>query len=388
MHGHLHLLLGCTIAISSVFVAASANAQRRPAPSNSNTRRTVAGPQRAPQTDRPRTPQKRPDAGQRPAAREQNANPRIAQRNQPRPIQRPPGFPLPAERQKRVDTILKFWEVNTSKVKTFKAEYQRLEYDPVMGPTGKPNAVVRGEVKYANPDKGLMKDTEIRVFNPNAKDKKDQYVPAKSQHGEDWVCDGKSIFLKEPGASPNEGLLVEQPLPPELHGKAISQGPLPFLFGAKADTMKKRFWIREVTPKNNPNNNYFLEAIPKTRADRANYERIVVELDKHEYLIPTKMELLLPKKMEVTVRSFRPKPVAGQPTKTLRRIDIYKFGSRKVNDPADRFRDYFAKFVAPTVPKGWKRVKRDWMQTDDRPIAKQPAPKLQARRQEKPRLRK
>ena len=374
MHGRLHILLGCAIAISTAFVAASANAQRRPAPSNSNTRPAASGPQRAPQTQRPRTPKNRPAAGQRPAAQERNANPRIAQRNQPRPIQQPPGFPLSADEQERVDKILKFWEVNTSEVKTFRAEYQRLEYDPVMGPPDMPNTVVRGRVKYAMPDKGLMQDTKIQVFNPAAKGKKDRYIPAKNQHGEDWVCDGKSIFMKEP----SEKLLVEQPLPPHLHGKAISQGPLPFLFGAKAETMKNRFWIREVTPKDNPHGNYFLEATPKTRQDRANYEKIVVELDKQDYL--------LPKKMEVTVRTFRPKPAPGKPVKTLRRIDIYKFGSRKVNDPADRVRGFFAKFVAPTVPKGWKRVKRDWMQTDDRPIARQPAPKLQARRKAGPRL--
>ena len=35
---------------------------------------------------------------------------------------------------------------------------------------------------------------------------------------------------------------------PEMQGQSIGDGPLPFLFGAKADTMKSRYWIREITP--------------------------------------------------------------------------------------------------------------------------------------------
>ena len=331
------------------WIADSVVAQRRPIteanarkpqatsrPPQRSTTRPSAGPQRAPQ-QRQRTPQVN---GQR------QANPRIAQRNKPRTIQRPKGFPIPYDRQQRVDQILKFWEINTSKVKTFKANFERREYDPVMGPVGKPSSIVLGHVKYAAPDKGLFQDSKTYVFNAAPKPGEKPYVLAKQQIGEDWVCDGKSIFMKEP----HNELLVEQVLPPELQGKAIAMGPLPFLFGAKAETMKKRFWIREATPKENPNGDYYLQAIPKTRDDRANYESIVVVLDKKKFL--------LPKKMEVTIRTFQARPVPGKPAKVQKRIDIYTFKDRKPNDTVDQVREYFAKFVAPDVPPGWKRVKR------------------------------
>ena len=46
----------------------------------------------------------------------------------------------------------------------------------------------------------------------------------------------------------NDKKLVERPLPPEMRGERIADGPLPFLFGPKADEMKARYWIRVITP--------------------------------------------------------------------------------------------------------------------------------------------
>ena len=38
--------------------------------------------------------------------------------------------------------------------------------------------------------------------------------------------------------------LVERPIPPQLQGQAIVDGPLPFLFGAEAAKLKARYWMR------------------------------------------------------------------------------------------------------------------------------------------------
>lgn len=226
-----------------------------------------------------------------------------------------------------------------------------------------------GLIKYATPDKGLMRDERLYVFNAAPKPDEKEYVLTKQEIGEDWVCDGKSIFLKEP----KQKLLIERQLPPELRGKAISEGPLPFIFGAKAATMKRRFWIREVTPKENPNGHYYLEATPKTREDAANYERIVVILDKEK-------SFLLPKKMEVTIRTFAARPQPGQPAgKVQKRVDIYEFTKRQVNDPNDRVREFFAQFVKPRVPTGWKKEVRKWNMQPVQAVARGSATKKQAR---------
>ncbi len=59
-----------------------------------------------------------------------------------------------------------------------------------------------------------------------------------------WTCNGKSIFQVDA----KKKQIIEQPIPAELQGKSITDGPLPFVFGAKADTLRKRYFMRIVTP--------------------------------------------------------------------------------------------------------------------------------------------
>ena len=67
-------------------------------------------------------------------------------------------------------------------------------------------------------------------------------------------------------------------LPPEVRGQAIGKGPLPFLFNAKADDIKQRFWIHVITPPNTKGE-YWLEAVPKTQEDAANFMFIHIIID-------------------------------------------------------------------------------------------------------------
>ena len=84
--------------------------------------------------------------------------------------------------------------------------------------------------------------------------------------GEHWVCNGTSIYEFRHG----DRQLRETKLPPELRGKAISDGPLPFVFGAKADTLKKRYFMRLVTPPG-VTDQIWLESLPRFQADAANF---------------------------------------------------------------------------------------------------------------------
>ena len=68
-----------------------------------------------------------------------------------------------------------------------------------------------------------------------------------------------------------------------MQGKAIVDGPLPFLFGAKADKIKARYWLRVITP-SDAKGEYWLEAWPKSRYDSANFQRVEIILDEKDYL--------------------------------------------------------------------------------------------------------
>ena len=95
--------------------------------------------------------------------------------------------------------------------------------------------------------------------------------------GEHWVCDGKSVFEFNHKAKQ----LIETTLPPELRGKAIADGPLPFMFGAKAESIKNRYWIRQLE-REGEQAPWRLEFVPKFRG--ADYSRIRLSLDAARFL--------------------------------------------------------------------------------------------------------
>jgi TIGR03009 family protein len=159
---------------------------------------------------------------------------------------------------------------------------------------------------------------------------------------EHWVCDGKSVFVYDP----TKKQLLEHQLPPELQGKSISDGPLPFLFGAKAADMKKRYYIRVMRPPAGVKDQIWLEAYPRTREEAANFSRA-------DFIL--------------TASNMQPFALQlHQPNGKTRQA--YSFYDIKTNDPLGFLRGN--PFNAST-PFGWKKVV-------------QPAPTAQAERNPDP----
>ena len=61
---------------------------------------------------------------------------------------------------------------------------------------------------------------------------------------EQWLCDGKSIYQFDY----TQKLVTEYVMPPEMQGKGIGDGPLPFVFGVEAQKLKQRYFMRIITP--------------------------------------------------------------------------------------------------------------------------------------------
>jgi TIGR03009 family protein len=125
--------------------------------------------------------------------------------------------------------------------------------------------------------------------------------------------------------------LKQRPLPPEMQGQQITDGPLPFLFGAKANHIKQRFWIRPIFPPERPENQHWLEAIPKTREDAANFRMIRIMIEQGDFL-PAGM-VLLHRNQEQT---------------------SFKFSERDTN--WTQLNIFLPDDFAPKPPSGWTRV--------------------------------
>ena len=146
---------------------------------------------------------------------------------------------------------------------------------------------------------------------------------------EHWVCDGEAVFE----FSYAKKQLIEHRLPPELRGKAITEGPLPFMFGATADSLRRRYFLRIVTPAG-VQGQLWIEAWPRFQKDAANFKRA-------ELILASKD--LLPQGL----RLFR---------RNDKEWDVHAFSNIVVNDPFNFLRGDFAR---PRTPRGWQKIVED-----------------------------
>jgi TIGR03009 family protein len=240
-------------------------------------------------------------------------------------------FQLTESQQQLLDTILLKWEKQSEKVSTFTCTFDRWEVDPAWGPKNNDFTLSSGSgaIKYKAPDRGEYQVQKVTKWDGA----KLAYVP--DPDGEQrWMCDGESIYEWDKKARQ----LKVRPLPPQMKGKAISDGPLPFIFGAKAEQLKQRYWLRDVTRPDQVGKQIWLDARPKYQVDAANFQRVTVILNEKTFM---------PQALQI----FPPGAVVaeGQP----QAYTAYGFGSPSVNNPLNIVK---GDFLPPITPLGWKRV--------------------------------
>jgi TIGR03009 family protein len=216
---------------------------------------------------------------------------------------------LSLDEQRQLDQVLTAWEQRNKEVKRFECNVTKWRYDSVF-PTNKPEPEP-GVIKYAAPDKGM-----IRIDGK------------QPMH---WICDGRSIYSYEYATGKGEKNKVrEYPLPPELQGKGIADGPLPFVFGTEAQKLKQRYFLRLITPRD-VQGEIWLEARPRLQRDAADFSKAELIL-KADGMQPFAVQLYDPNPKDRTVYQF----------------DKVIINRRPFPLEPDPFR--------PTVPFGWQKV--------------------------------
>jgi len=273
------------------------------------------------------------------------------------PIPQPPEWvaQLSDKELKWIDEVLHYWEARSDKVKLFECKFQRWDHEGgFIDAEGKhqPRTFAEGSIKYEQPDKGLYHVENLVAVMPPAKPgDKPQFVVQNAELGEHWICDGEKVYSFEA----NKKQVTVTPLPPDMRGKAIADGPLPFMFGAKAETIKARYWIRGLVADpsdKSKQNKYWLEAVPKSRPDAQNFKSVQIVLDGAEYL---------PESLVIFAPNYDP------PRNDARQT--YVFSSRKAQDDdsirkaiaakLDPFGVFHREFFNPSIPLNWKRVEQN-----------------------------
>jgi TIGR03009 family protein len=261
------------------------------------------------------------------------------------PVQMQPArapFQLTPQQETELEMTLKSWETSSAAVKTFHSDFIRWEYDPVWGPQNSAKTEANGWVRYQAPDKGLFQITTAKNYNPTTS----KFEPSNDEtQKEHWVCDGTYVFH----VNHKDKQMIKTELPPNMRGTQIADGPLPFVFGQKADKLKARFWVRIVTPPG-ITDQIWLEAFPKYQADAANYKKVDLILDSKK---------LLP----LAIQTHDPNP------QTNIRV-VYQFSGHKVNGLFDN--TWITTFIEPKVPSGYKLVEERYNDPAAQPPQQKP----------------
>ncbi len=262
----------------------------------------------------------------------------------PRMAPQRPFPPHDAKMQQYINQLLMYWENSSSQIRLYQCDFRRWEYDTQLcnwrDPTNNHLAaktVSEGQIRYAAPDKGMYKVT--RKWHFAGPPKEEGGTPQYSQRGdekEEWICDGSSIYEYD---YVNKRL-YDLELPPESQGQGLKNSPLPFVFGAKAQELLDRYWVRDVTPAN-VEDQYWLEAWPKRINDAQAYKKVEIILSRKPFL---------PKSIHIYAPNYDEKK---NPTKMA-----FVFENLKINEPLDSVANFFGVFVRPNTPFGWKRIEK------------------------------
>jgi TIGR03009 family protein len=276
---------------------------------------------------------------------------------------------MTVEEQKWIDEILRYWELRSDKIKLFECKFQRWDHDGGFYDGSQkrhPRTYAEGVVKYAQPDKGLYQVEKLVSLLPGQPGDPPQQVLQNPELGEHWICDGQRIYSFEA----NKKQVTETPLPAEMRGKAIADGPLPFMFGAKAETIKARYWIHGLVAAANDKtkeNKYWLEAAPKSRQDAQNFKMVRIVLDKQDYL---------PESLEIFAPHYDPPRNNARQAYVFsdRKTEDEKSIGAKIGEGLDVLRIFHRQFFDVRVPLGWKKVVQDSGNAPEAPQQAGPAP--------------
>lgn len=174
---------------------------------------------------------------------------------------------------RRVDTHLRKWSAETTKIRSLYTTFVRTIKDPTWG-----DESAEGSARYLRPNKARLDIHGEESF-------------VLTGEGELW-----QFKLPPPDQPEAVGQIVVFKLPPEMAKNGVQDGPLPFLLGEKPEKILARYRImlQQETEKN-----IQLRIYPKWKEDKENFIRAALWLNKKTYL-PDKLEFLEPGNNKVT----------------------------------------------------------------------------------------
>ncbi len=187
----------------------------------------------------------------------------------------PEDYKLSQKEAELLDKFLDKWEKYGEKIKKVACSFQIVEMDGGLlqksQNSKKPISHTAGKFRFIAPNKVSYHVEGEFVYDENEKEPK-----YKKGSGEiKFVCDGKSILQYDF----QKRLVSVTPISEEEWDQDLSvDGPIPLFFIAKAESLKKRFYLKIVTPKEKQGEEVWIDAWPRRSEDAQNFQKITITL--------------------------------------------------------------------------------------------------------------
>lgn len=190
----------------------------------------------------------------------------------------PEGFAISSEEESLLNQFLLKWERFGKDIKKVACEVHVKEHDGgLYMPNRKtPLSHTWGKFRFIAPNKLSYHVEGEFVYKPGASsndDPKPEYEKGRNELK--FVCDGKSWTEYDF----RNRVATTYPIPEDQWNQDLTMdGPFPLFFIANAENLKKRFYLRLVTPKERLATEVWIEAWPRQAADAGSFQKILVAL--------------------------------------------------------------------------------------------------------------
>ena len=158
-----------------------------------------------------------------------------AQPEQAPRIERPPAGNMEPPLSKELEDLLVQWEEQSGKIQRLQGEFIRYVYDTVYLAETR----AAGRFYYEQPDKGRMDFQPTELPDPPRQAANKRPYTLQTEVKQRWICTGTEIFVIDDDKELYDLILI----PAHQQGRNIINGPLPFLFGMKAEQAKARYYL-------------------------------------------------------------------------------------------------------------------------------------------------
>lgn len=172
--------------------------------------------------------------------------------------------------------ILDEWEQKSGQIKSLHGKHTRFEFNRTFAVEKR----AEGKFYVETPDKGRIDLVgKPRKNDVSTKIDKNTGKPYQLAVGSDqmWICSGDEIII----VNGDEKTYQIESIPERMRGANIIEGPLPFLFGMKANKAHERF---QITLVGKNESSLFLRIVPRRKSEKESYELAEVQLDRKSYL--------------------------------------------------------------------------------------------------------